>query len=171
MKLPLLKQSFVEVRVLSTIPDLFLVALMLHRFGEWGTLWEKYDLSAEGFQTVQIVTKVWLYLCSSLVWLFYFIFFILNSVHLSGLVRRETGFSDQQWELMYQVYFQMHMIPDDMNMDVATVSSSFCWPFILQYRDVQKVAYLKILLFGLCKSCSVWFLVICKSVLEYFWYK
>lgn len=75
MKLPLLKQSFVEVRVLSTIPDLFLVALMLHRFGEWGTLWEKYDLSAEGFQTVQIVTKVWLYLCSSLVWLFYFILF------------------------------------------------------------------------------------------------
>ena len=42
MKLPLLKQSFVEVRVLSTIPDLFLVALMLHRFGEWGTLWEKW---------------------------------------------------------------------------------------------------------------------------------
>lgn len=170
MKLPLLKQSFVEVRVLSTIPDLFLVALMLHRFGEWGTLRKIWFICrgipncADCYQGLAVSLFI-----LSLVILFYF--FILNSVHLSGLVRRETGFSDQQWELMYQAYFQMHMIPDDMNMDVATVSSSFCWPFILQYRDVQKVAYLKILLFGLCNSCSVWFLVICKSVLEYFWYK
>lgn len=77
------------------------------------------------------------------------IILFLNSIHLSGLVRRETWFWDQQWELLYQAY-QMHTIADNVNMDVATVSSSFCWPVVLRYWDVQEVAYLKILLSNFC---------------------